>query len=451
VKNQKTIRERAGRPALGFAMCLALVIGNMIGTGVYLLPASLAPLGWNAVFGWIVTISGALCLAYVFARLSAAFPRTGGPYAFTREAFGDGPAFAVAWSYWISVWVTNAAIAVAAVSYLTSFFPAVASITGLPGTIAIGFLWLFTILAIRSVRGSGAVQLITTIIKIIPLIAVALIAFAVVAGDGGASLRPYRASDINAGAITAAGAITLWAMLGFEAATVPADKIRDAPRTIPRATLIGALITGLIYLVVVSGVALLLPVEQASSSSAPLADFVARYWGTGPALLIALFASVSALGALNGWVLIQGELPLAMARDGMFPRWFAATSASGISVRGQIVSSVLATILIIVNYSRSLSELFLFMALLATVATLVAYLFSALAALRLLGQKRMPPSRLLMIVALLGAIYSLWTFYGAGVEATGWGAALLASGIPVYWLMRRSSREAAAGPAALPE
>ncbi|MDQ3139235.1 MAG: amino acid permease, partial [Pseudomonadota bacterium] len=210
--------------------------------------------------------------------------------------------------------------------------------------------------------------------------------------------------------------------------------------TIPRATILGTLITGIVYLVVVTGVALLLPVEQAAGSNAPLADFVERFWGAGPALLIALFAAVSALGALNGWVLIQGELPLAMARDGVFPRWFAKTAANGAAVRGQIVSSGLATILIMMNYSRSLSELFLFMALLATVATLVAYLASALSALRLLGNGRVERSALLAILAILGLLYSVWTLYGAGAEATGWGAVLLASGVPVYLLMRRAAR-----------
>ena len=440
----------APRRALGMWMCLALVVGNMIGTGVFLLPASLAPYGWNAVLGWVLTIAGSLCLAFVLARLAARFPQSGGPYAFTREAFGEAPAFAVAWSYWISVWVTNATISVAAVSYLTAFAPGLATIQILPALLAIGFVWLFTLLAIRSVRASGAVQLATTILKLLPLIVVGVIALGVAAGDSGAGLRPFRAEEISAGAVTAAAAITLWAMLGFEAVTIPADKIKQPERLIPRAVVLGTLLTGIIYLVVVTGVALLLPAEEAARSNAPLADFVARYWSPGPALLVALFAAVSALGALNGWVLIQGELPLAMARDGVFPRWFAMTSKSGVSIRGQILSSGLATVLILANYTRALTELFLFMALLATVATLVAYLASSLAALRLLGQRRIKPSALLAGVAAAGALYSVWTLYGAGGEAVGWGAALLATGIPVYLVMRRSSRVAAAAPAAPP-
>ena len=138
------------RRAFGFWICLALVIGNMIGSGVFLLPAALAPYGWNAILGWGVTIAGALCLAFVFASLARRFPRAGGPYAYTREAFGAAPGFAVAWSYWISVWTANAAISLAAVCYLSHFLPGLAAA---PGLVAIGFVWTFTLINCLSLRG----------------------------------------------------------------------------------------------------------------------------------------------------------------------------------------------------------------------------------------------------------------------------------------------------------
>ena len=439
--------------AFGFWLCLALVIGNVIGTGIFLLPAQLAPYGWNAVFGWLFTIAGALCLAFVFARLTRAMPCAGGPYAFVQEAFGPIPAFAVAWSYWIALWTGNAAIAVAAISYLSLFAPALASTPGLGAVATIALLWTLTAINCASVRAAGGLQLVTTIIKLIPLVAVIVIA-ALVLGEGRQVAEvPLRTADLSFAGISAAAALTLWAMLGVEAAAVGEDKVRDPARNVPRATMIGILIVGLVYLLVSTPVILLMPVDQVAASNAPLADFVALYWSPGLALLVGLFAAVSAIGALNGWVLLQGEMPLAMARQGVFPRWFAKTSR-GIPIRAQILSSALATILILANYSRTVGGLFAFMALLTTALALILYLACALAALRLQRAGRMPGSAMLSIVATLAALYSLWTLYGAGHEATAWGAALLAVGIPVYFLMRRAARSspaAAANPAAFRE
>ena len=439
------------RRAFGFWICLALVMGNMIGSGVFLLPAALAPYGWNAILGWILTIAGALCLAFVFARLARHFPHAGGPYAFTREAFGRGPGFIVAWSYWISVWTANATIAVAAVSYLSHFLPGLAAA---PGLAAIGFVWAFTLINCLSVKGAGEVQLATTMLKLLPLIAAILLTLGI-AATGHAEAPPLPPAEVSWAGVTATAALTLWAMVGFESATIPTGHIKEPARVIPRATMIGTLATGLIYLIACSGVALLLPAEQAAGSDAPFADFIGRYWGAGPASFIALFAAISALGALNGWVLIQGEMPVALARDGVFPAWFARRAASGAPVRAHLVASGLVTALLLINQSRSMGSLFTFMALLSTSASLVAYLACSLAALRLQGIGRMARTAALLFAAAASTLYSLWTLYGAGLEATGWGAVLLVSGVPVYLAMRLSrggsSRAPAAAPAAPPE
>lgn len=423
------------RRVFGFWICLALVIGNMIGSGVFLLPQQLAPYGWNAILGWGVTIPGALCLAFVFASLARRFPRAGGPYAYTAEAFGAAPGFAVAWSYWISVWTANAAIALAAVSYLSHFLPGLAAA---PGLVAIGFVWTFTLINCLSVRGAGEVQLVTTALKLLPLIAAIVLTLAIAATGDRPDAVPLPTADIGWAGVTATAALTLWAMVGFESATIPAGHVRDPQRTIPRATMIGTLVTGLVYLIACSGVALLLPPEQAAASNAPFADFIGRYWGAGPASLVALFAAISALGALNGWVLIQGEMPVALARDGMFPAWLARTSRAGTPVRAHLVSTGLVTLLLLANQSRSMGDLFAFMALLSTAASLVAYLSCSLAALRLQAIGRIPGSSILPAVAVAGAIYSAWAIYGAGREPALWGAALLLSGLPVYMVMRRN-------------
>jgi APA family basic amino acid/polyamine antiporter len=243
-------------------------------------------------------------------------------------------------------------------------------------------------------------------------------------------------------------------MLGVECASIAARRVRDPGRNVPRATLIGTFLVGLIYILVSTPVALLLPQDEVARSNGPIALFVSHYWSPSLGFMVGLFAAVSAIGALNGFVLLQGELPLVMARGGGFPRWFARTTRAGIPVRAQILSSLFATALIAANYSRSLAGLFTFMILLATSATLVLYLACALAALRLQRTRALPFSAGLSIVAALAALYAIWTLYGAGYEATGWGAVLLAIGMAVYAAMRlsaRSSPAAAAPPAASPE
>ncbi len=435
---------------LGFWMCLALVVGNMIGSGIFLLPASLAPYGLNAMIGWGVTIAGALCLAFVFAALARAMPHAAGPYDYVRTGFGAPAGFFVMWSYWISAWVTNATISVAAVSYLSSLAPGAFARPGAAPLAAIGFVLLFTAVACRGARVSGGVQIVTSVLKLLPLIAAMVIALMVVGGGG--ETAAFAPTPVSPGGIAGAAALTLWAMLGFESATVPTGKVRDPACNIPRATLIGTLASGLVYLAASSAVFLLLPPDVAAASSAPFADLVGAYWGPGAASLVAVFAAISCLGALNGWVLLQAEVPYALAKRGVFPSWFAKENGRGVPVRAQIAGCILTTALIAANYTRGLTELFAFMALLATAATLVLYLVASLVALRLIARGTLRGATLAAL-ALVGALYSVWTFYGAGREATGWGAVLLATGIPVYLLMRlsRSSPAPAAHPAALPE
>jgi APA family basic amino acid/polyamine antiporter len=434
---------------LGFWICLALVVGNMIGSGIFLLPANLAPYGLNAIWGWLITIGGALCLATVFAELAKAMPDAGGPYDYVARSMGAPPAFFVMWSYWISTWVTNAAISIAAVSYLSSLAPAFFAAPAVAALTAIAFVAIFTAVACTGARVSGGVQIFTSVLKVMPLLAAMVIALMVIGrGDQAAQFAP---APVGAGGIAATAALTLWAMLGFECASIPAARVRDPARTIPRATLIGTCAVGLIYLAASSAVFLLLPADVAATSPAPFADLVGSYWGPVAAAFVVFFAAISCLGALNGWVLLQGEVPLALAQRGVFPKWFAKVNRRGMPVRALVLGSVLSTILVAANYTKGLTELFAFMALLATVATLVLYLFASIAALRLMALRKLRGG-MLLIVTLIGGVYAVWTFYGAGREATLWGLLLLMTAIPVWFGMRLtalwSSPAPAGGPAA---
>ena len=435
---------------LGFAIALALVVGNMIGSGIFLLPANLAPFGLNAMIGWILTIGGSICIAAVFAMLARAMPQAAGPYDYVRTALGEPPAFFIMWSYWIAAWVTNAAISIAAVSYLSSLAPAAFAHTGVAALAAIGCVVLFPGVVLSGAKTAGSVQVVTSMLKVLPLIAAVVIAFLVFGGGGHAA--PAEPVAVSFNGVSGAAALTLWAMLGFECAAIPAQRVRDPERNIPRATIIGTLLVGLIYFTAFAAIYLLLPADITAKSSAPFADLATRYWGPVAGTLVVLFAAISCLGALNGWILIVGDVPLALAERGVFPKWFAKLNARGMPAQGLILSGVLSVALIASNYTRGLTELYGFIILVATVATLVLYLVCAVTALRLTQLGKLPRG-IMTAVTVVGTIYGLWTLYGAGFEATVWGIALLATGIPVYLIMRSrggSNRPAEAIPTAPP-
>jgi Amino acid permease len=163
------------RRALGLWASMALVIGNMIGSGIFLLPASLAPFGGISIVGWLFTAAGAMFLALLFARLAFMAPKVGGPYAYTRIGFGDFGGFWIAWGYWISVWTGNAALAVALVSYLQGIVPVLGTYHWLSALVAIGVIWLVTWINLLGIKQAGIFQVITTILKLLPLVALAVL------------------------------------------------------------------------------------------------------------------------------------------------------------------------------------------------------------------------------------------------------------------------------------
>lgn len=423
-------RAPAPRRVLGFWMCLALVMGNMIGSGVFLLPASLAPFGWNAVAGWVVTIAGALVLAYLLVRLTRALPAEPDAVGLVRRSLGPTPGFMIGWSYWVSVWTANVTLAVACVSNFSVLAPGFSTVPFAPALAALALIWALTAVSLRGAQAAGGLQVVTLLLKLIPLLVVSVIIALVLARSGSAELAPFPEQGLTLGAVGASATLTLWALLGFESASIVGGKVDNPEKTIARATMVGTAATGLIYLVVCSGIALMLPVAVASTSDAPFATFVERYWAREPALLVAAFAGIAALGALNGFTLLQGEVPLAMVHAGTLPRWFGKVNGRDAPVRALILSSLLASVLLLANSSRSMGGLFTFMALLSTSATLWLYLAVAVAAAK---------HRIALPLALIGIAYALWTMWGAGIQVSLLSLALMVSGLPLYFLARRSA------------
>jgi APA family basic amino acid/polyamine antiporter len=440
---------------LGFWMCLALVIGNMIGSGVFLLPASLAPYGLNSIFGWLMTAAGSVLLAIVFARLARVYPNAAGPYVYPRVAFGEAAGFLTAWGYWMAIWVGNAAIVTGTVAYLAEFVPAIKQTVGGPALASCALVWILTILNWRGVRQMGFVQIVTTVLKIMPLLAIVVLAV-ILLGKGDVSVIRVEEQPFTLSAITASATLTLWAFLGLESATVPAGSVIDPERTIPRATLWGTVVSTVIYIAACSTVVLLIPSSELAKSTAPFADVVRIFWGGSAATLLAAFAFISGFGALNGWILVHGEMPRALARDGIFPKIFARESKYGTPGTSLFITSGLLTVLVLMNYSSSMVEVFTFILLVSTSANLVMYLCCSVAAIKLAmkGDLGVHGRTLgaLLVIGMLAAIYAVWTLYGAGAKAFWWSIALFALGVPVYIAMKwQRRRDAAAATLVAPE
>src|SRR5688572_8163416 len=249
----------ANRP-LGLWSATALVVGSIIGSGVFLLPASLAPYGASSLIGWAITLFGAVMLALTFAKLATRWPHTGGPYTFARAGFGDLAGFGVAWSYWISTWTTNAAIAVAFAGSMGSIFPGLTATPLRSAACALVALWACIAINLAGVREVGRAQVVLTVLKFVPLLVFGGIAIWFVDGTHYQPLNPTTQTLPHA--VNATVALTLWALLGLEAATVPAGSIDNPERTVPRATVLGTSLAGLATILACSAVLGLLPAEQ---------------------------------------------------------------------------------------------------------------------------------------------------------------------------------------------
>lgn len=430
--------SRSEGNSLGVMACTAIVVGNMVGSGFYLSPAAVAPYGNLAIVAWIVMGAGAICLGLTFAKLARLAPAAGGPYAYTRMAYGDFPGFLIAWGYWISIWASLPVIAIAFTGAIIELFPILHNRTMMV-ILTLGAIWAVVGINLRGVKSAGIFAEITTYSKLIPFGAIALIGLLFIDLSHFSEFNPSGQSLITASAALAP--LTMFAFLGLESATVPADDVKDAERTIPRSTILGILIAGTLYVlgtIVVLGV---VPRNQLMMSVAPFSDAAAIMWGPWAAIAVSVAVILSSIGALNGWTLLMGQVPMAAANDKLFPPVFGHLSPTGVPATGIIVSATLATLLVLVQAAGTpgFSAFYNLVVGLSTMAAVVPYAFCALASGLIVAQKSkgrdIPrPS----LVELIGFIFAVFTLYGCGAEPVLYGMVLLILGIPVFvWQRRR--------------
>ena len=419
---------------LGLGMATALVVGNTIGMGIFMQPAALAPFGLNALTGWAAVIVGCVCLALTFAALARKLPQADGPFGYVRESLGEVVAFPALWSYWISVWVTNAVLSIGVVGYFVTVFPAAKAIP--PAVLAVAFMWIFVGVNLLGIRSGGRVQVITSLLKVVPLILVLVVGAFSILSSPGAYTPNVPTTPLTMHASMGAAAVALYAMLGFESAAVAAGRVKDPERNVPRATLIGTLVVAVFYVAIVAIGMLVVPQATLEASDAPFVTITDHLLGAGNGRWVSLFIVISGLGCLNGWTLLSGELTRTLAAHRLLPEILGEDNRFGAPWASLILTGVLATAVGVMNYSASLVGAFTMLSLIVSAANLPLYVCCSIALFYMLARDSKDLSFPLWFAGFGGIAFAAFAFFGVGWKPFLWALGLGLAGVPIYFWMR---------------
>ena len=410
---------------MGFWQCWGMSVGVMIGSGIFLLPTVLAPYGWISLLGWLLTCSGTIVLALVLARLAGTTDHAGGPYAYVRESFGDLAGFLIGWGYWVGVVFGVTAIAVGFAGYMGSIFPIFAANSLTQALVAAMGIGVLTWVNIKGISEAATVQLVLTILKIVPLIVIIGLGIAYGDIDNFPSFNPQQLSMTEALASTAL--LTMWAFIGIEAAAIPTGDVENPKKTVPIAVVSAALSVSFLYVGASIAIMFLLPSEVLAASESPFVD-AASHMGPGGALLMGVGALISTAGALNGNIFVMGQMPMLVAADGLAPSVIAKKNKGGAPMVALMVSSVFSAALLVLNFTDGLVGAFSFLISMSTLSILAPYGLSAMAEFK----RSWHSAKGWAGVALLSVIYTLIAAAGSGWYVFFLGVGLFLLGILLF-------------------
>ena len=429
------MEDRKLKKEISLFMATMLVCGNMIGSGVFMLPATLAQVSGplSTIIAWVLTTIGSILIAISFANLGSKYPSTGGAYQYTKEAFGEFAGFLSAWLYWNGSWIGNAAIIVAIASYSAAIIPALQNpVVSIIFTSAI--LWAVTILNIVGVKQAGKIQSFVTVFKIGFFALFIIVAFL---NFDSVNLMPLAPEGKGLSTVSLAATSTLWAFVGLESSTVTAGELKDPEKNVKKSTIYGLIIAAIIYILISVGSMGAMSNSELAMSGAPLTDILTRALGSGVGKVLTIAVVVCILGTTIGWILSTARVSYAAGEDGVFPKFFGKLSPKyGTPVNSLIIGSVLVNILLIMNYQKGMVSAFTFITILATLSFLPVYLLSVAAEIMIMFRDEKNITLRIFIkkslIPLLAFAYTVWTIYGSGAETVMWGFILMLIGIPFY-------------------
>jgi len=415
-----------------------LVAGNMIGTGLFLLPVNLASVGGISIFGWIVATAGAAALGLIFAKLGELDPQEGGPYAYARDFLGPYAGFQTNYVYWFGNWIGNIAVAIAAVGYLAELVPPLAQpLASVFAAAAV--IWILTFLNILGPRVVGALETWTMSLALIPILAIALLGWFWFKST--TFLESWNVSGgSGTSAIIRAASIALWAFMGVESAAVSAGVIENPKRNIPLATIIGLGVSAIIYILSSTVIMGIIPNAELQRSHAPFAEAARMAVGTAGMVVIAVCAILKSVGSLGGWMLLVGQSAKAAADDGMFPQAFARLNSRGVPGRGLIIVGILMTIVLFATMSPTIAGQFNNIINLAVILVVVPYIYASAAVVKVAYDHKVPPRTFQFFkwVAVVAVLYCLGTVWGGDPPTVVHAMVALLLSVPLYLFFIRS-------------
>ena len=420
-----------GASKMGLVPATLMVAGNMMGSGVFMLPANLSAIGSIALIGWLVTVVGAVALALVFAKLAAIDPAAGGPYAYTRKAFGDYMGYQTNLVYWLANVIGNVALAVAGLGYLSHFFPALKQPVILAFA-SIAVIWFFTYANILGPKLVGRMQSFTTIFALVPIFGTALLGWYWFSADTyAAAWNVSGKGDMSA--VMATLTFTLWAFIGVESASVSAGVVENPSRNVPIATVAGVILASIAYVLSSSVIMGMIPNKDLVASSAPFADAARIALGDVAGSVVALCAAIGCLGSLAGWTLLVGQSAKAAADDGLFPAVFARVNRRNVPSLGLAIVAAIMSVQVLATMSPTASEQFGKIASIAVIMTLLPYIYSMIA-VKVLGYRQMPNNQYTFFVAagLVGAVYCMIALVGSDGQQTRWSLIFVIATVVFY-------------------
>lgn len=418
----------------------SLVAGNMIGSGALLAPALLAHYGSISIIGWIITMFGAISLALVFSCLSIWTSKSGGPYTFAKHVFGNFIGFQMAWGYWLSAILGSVSLLAGAIQYTSIFLPEVATPT-VSISMGCALIWFFTFINTRGIKSAASAEVVILVIKILPLIVVAVAGFGLINLSQIIHVDDFQKYDMKS--LMPMASIMLWSFLGLESATVPINCVENPKKAIPFATIFGVVLTALVYIGGAIAISGLVPTEELLNSKAPYVDAGTKIFGPVGLFAMIVTGIIGIAGSLNGWILIQGQVPMAAAEEGIFPRYFTKINKHGAPV-GIVVGSIIMTAVFLLTYQPNLLKHIELMIDAAVFATLVPYFYCVIAFIYLACTRRDILSKvekaLLSVVGFVACLYSTIAILSAGEQMIATGFVMFTASVPFYCLCKKGKQ-----------
>jgi APA family basic amino acid/polyamine antiporter len=420
------------RVQIGFWAVVSLVIGSQIGSGIFMLPSSLARFGGLGTVSWLIAGMGAIFLALVFSMLCKKVPKTGGPHAYVQKAFGTSFSFFTAWTYWVISWVSSIAVVISAVGYISSLVGGLSWMQSF--TLEMIIIFSFMAINLYGLEASGKTELIFTVLKVVPLL---MLPIACIPVFNASHFTPLNPSDMpTLSALNAALLLTFWGFIGVECATTPAGSVKDPQKTIPRAIILGTITVAFIYFVSSTAIMGVIEPSALQKSEAPFADVAKILFGGNWDKIFAGIAVIVCLGTLNAWVLTSGQIALGAAKDHLFPKIFLKQNRFEAPVFAIAISCFGIIPFLFLSMSDTLGGQLEIIIDVSVTAFLFVYIICIISYIKILKEDgELTLSRLFL--GLGAIIFCLWAMAGAELYMLGLSFLIILSGVPVYFYQKK--------------